>query len=86
MKRFIPIIFVLLFSVANAASIDNIYWEPENPRPGDIVTVYAEISGNVSNVTLAYCNETLCFFYIFMEKTGDRWQATIPDINIYEGR
>jgi|Deesub1362A_J573_1020465.scaffolds.fasta_scaffold03504_7 hypothetical protein len=84
MKRFLPILFLFLFSFANAASIDNIYWEPKEPKPGDNITVYAEISGNVSKVKLQYCIGDACYFEN-MVKEGNIWKFVIDGSKVTKG-
>ncbi|HEC76914.1 MAG TPA: hypothetical protein ENI33_06640 [Thermoplasmatales archaeon] len=84
MKRLIPLLLIFLFSMSNAFSIEKIYWKPENPEPGDDITVYVEIDGNASSVILQWCIGDLCFFPS-MEKNGDVWQTVIPGDKVSKG-
>ncbi len=81
---FLPLL-LFLFSISNAAVIKNVYWEPENPKPGQSITVYAEIEGNVSNVRLQYCIGDACF-PVDMKKEGNLWVATIDGSEVKEGK
>ena len=81
---FLPLL-LFLFSLSNAAVIKNVYWEPENPKPGQSITVYAEIEGNVSNVRLQYCIGDACF-PVDMKKEGNLWVATIDGSEVKEGK
>ena len=70
--------------MSNAFSIGRIYWEPENPKAGDDITVYAEIDGNATSVVLQWCIGDACF-YPEMEKVGDVWKAVIPGDKVSKG-
>lgn len=70
--------------MSNAFSIERIYWEPENPKAGDDITVYAEIDGNATSVVLQWCIGDACF-YPEMEKVGDVWKAVIPGDKVSKG-
>jgi len=77
---------ILLFSYfANAAVIEQLYWEPEHPKPGEDITVYAKISGNISKVCLQYCIGEACF-PVEMKKEGDMWTYTINGNDVHEGK
>jgi|GEM_PF-1950035 len=86
MKVLLATLSLLLFFsyFAGAITIDQIYWEPENPHPGDDITVYAKISGNVSQVKYQYCIGEACFPGE-MQKNGDLWQFVIPSSDVKEG-
>lgn len=80
MKKLLPLLFLLaLLPLAQAASVDNIYWEPEHPKAGDTVTVYAEITGNVTNATLQYCVGDACW-YLPMQYNGATWETQFEAI------
>jgi hypothetical protein len=78
-------LFLFFFSFAGAATIEEIYWEPENPQPGDDITVYAIVSGNVTQVRYQYCIGEACFPGN-MEKNGDVWTFVIPGSDVKEGK
>ncbi len=86
MKRFLPLFILFMFSMGYAAEIKDIYWEPGEPKPGDDITVYAEIDGNVSSVAIQYCIGDACF-PATMEKAGDNlWKFIIPGEQVSEGK
>jgi len=81
-KILIAFSFFLIFSSFSIAQqVKNLYWEPAKPKAGDEITVYTEIDGNVSQVTLKYCfidekgNITLCQFKNMELKNG-KWTAS----------
>ena len=76
--------FLLFSSFSSAVTIEQLYWEPENPQPGDEITVYAKISGNISQVKYQYCIGEACFPGT-MQKNGDVWQFVIPSSDVKEG-
>jgi hypothetical protein len=79
LKRLLPLLLILLFSVAHATSIDEFYWEPEDPQVGDNITVYARITGNVSDVRFQYCiNSTGACYYPTMIETDGLWETVVP--------
>lgn len=85
MRWIAPLLFLFLFSATvQAATIDNIFWTPEEPKAGDEVTVSAEISGNVSTVILQYCIGDACY-YLDMQKNGELYQVPIPSNRIKGG-
>ncbi len=77
--------FLLFSSFSSAVTIEQLYWEPENPQPGDEITVYAKISGNISQVKYQYCIGEACFPGT-MQKNGDVWQFVIPSSDVKEGK
>ena len=80
MKKLILLLFLLaFFPLAQAASVDNVYWEPEHPQVGDTITVYAEVTGNVTNVTLQYCIGDACW-YLPMQYNGEAWETQFEAI------
>ena len=86
MKRFLPLFIIFMFSFSYAAEIKNVYWEPAEPKPGDDITVYAEIEGNVSSVAIQYCIGEACF-PATMEKVSDNlWKFVIDGEQVKEGK
>ncbi len=80
-KILIALSLFLISSLSIAQEVKNLYWEPEKPKAGDEITVYAEIDGNVSQITLKYCfldekgNITSCQ-YENMELEDGKWTAS----------
>ena len=80
-KILIVLSLFLISSLSIAQEVKNLYWEPEKPKAGDEITVYAEIDGNVSQITLKYCfldekgNITSCQ-YENMELEDGKWTAS----------
>jgi len=47
---------------------------PDNPEPGEKVTVYAEAGDNVSGITIQVCYGDICLQPSPMEKVGDKYK------------
>ncbi len=79
MKKFLSFLIIsfIFYSVipVNALNIKNIYWEPAEPVDGEKVTVYAEIEGNVTSVTMQYCIGDACYL-MDVQKVGENlWKG-----------
>ncbi|KAA0000241.1 MAG: hypothetical protein FE047_01835 [Thermoplasmata archaeon] len=85
MKKAFVALLLFFLSFANAQKVTNLYWEPEQPKVGDDIVVYAEIEGNVSNVKLKYCPiaNGSCFYEYMTYKDG-KWRLKIYAENATE--
>ena len=78
----IIVAFVLAWSITSTSEIKilNIYHQPENPKPGDNITIIAEITGSSS---LLGISAECIYDYFFDEGKPGRGLMTSIDDNLY---
>ena len=70
MKITVLAVLAILSLAATQVSALNVTWSPENPEPGDKITVALSPESGVSNVTIQVCVGDICRLPQPMEKVG----------------